>query len=598
MVTYATVSSGIEGYNPPDYYRTLENHEDIGRFIRDVLDNSIIRNEECKNDVFNGMGKCTVNYTDKTQIYSESVILIRDSGYYIIGKIDSWEFVAEGIVEFKYTIDWYTSVILMCNWDVNAFPKGKTVLYRRLMEGEFTYSDENFTPLEIKLLKMTLKYKGGLLDETGDVFTTATHGTYPNIMSSHLYYLRYHDNSSNTDHRIFIRTATLLVDRYVNPQYIWNVWKDDVGLSGSTFNASSVLYWGECTVNENLISTVAGHSKILTLPPWQGATITCNMSLFSPDYYTVEGGSLVSLATRDLIISNVELWAEPLTGVTDSTICTDYNRIRILTPDGNCIYQVPNNLDIGKQTDASKKLMVSIYLAGTDNSPFWYVKINNTYWSKDNTKSFSIPFNTLTYFNDAYSNYLAEERVYNIEMRHLQSVNELVSGVIGGVNQGAMISAFSRTGARTGKQAIDKGFIGGGLAIAGSVANYAYQELYANKVATGIEDKYNRNKPDMLAMSNGFPIALNDDGGAYVYRYDDVTINNIKAYQSAFGYQTNKVDSNVELNHFTGYVQADVIFERRKWQAKNRDYFYGYVGLIEKYIKDMFNYGVYFTKVE
>ena len=185
-----------------------------------------------------------------------------------------------------------------------------------------------------------------------------------------------------------------------------------------------------------------------------------------------------------------------------------------------------------------------------------------------------------------------------MSMLGLQSQNELVSGIIGGVNQGAMISAFSRTGARTGKQAMDKGIIGGGIGIAGAFANFAYQTLWSNKQATEITDRYNRCKPDVLAQ-DGFLDSdlLLDNSGIRCYTYDADTITNIQAYQSRFGYQTQRVESNVDLKSFTGYVQADVIFGIEERKEGNSTEILGLRTEVERYIKDMFNYGVWFTHI-
>ena len=183
-------------------------------------------------------------------------------------------------------------------------------------------------------------------------------------------------------------------------------------------------------------------------------------------------------------------------------------------------------------------------------------------------------------------------------MMGLRSQNELLSGVMGAVNRGALISAFRRTGARTGKQAMDKGIIGGGIGIAGAFANFAYQTLWANKQATEIADRYNRCKPDVLAQ-DGF---LDSDlllynSGIRCYTYDSDTITNIQAYQSRFGYQTQRVESNVDLKSFTGYVQADVIFGIEERKEGNSTEILGLRTEVERYIKDMFSYGVWFTHI-
>lgn len=576
MVTYVTVASGIEGYNPPDYYRTLEVHSDIDRFLSDIRAGAIISETECKNDVFNGMGKCTVNYLDKRQTYNESVILIRDAGYYIIGKIDYMEFVAEGIIEFKYTIDWYTSVILMSDWNANAFPKAKTVLYRRLMDGEFTYSDEGIVPVKIGMAKTSLKADVLISGQTQELeFFTRNNSQASGI---HIpAYLYYHSASDNLDFAIIVRNLHTTGVR--SPKDIWERYCQEysVDVDYYKFDPNNVIYYGYCPIDPAILTLGMGsntfdNAEWFNLIPHSTGTIEGKQRFM--------GQSTMNVKSNEFTIKTV-----------DAGTCTEYHRLRILSAEGALVYEVP----LGVSFDSGVK--VCAYLMGTLNNPTVTIAFSNSEDMINNAMSFSIPFIMGEFYSDSYQVYLSEERRYAQEMRHLQAVNELSSGIIGGVNQGAMISAFSRTGARTGQQAIDKGFIGGGMAIAGAIGNYAYKELYANKKLTEIQDTYNRNKPDALLMAGGICRAFIDTASMYVYDYDDDSIDYILAFQSAFGYQTNKIESDVELNHFTGYVQADIMFDRRKWHANNTDYYYNYPAHIEKYIKDMFNYGVYFTKV-
>lgn len=573
MVTYATVASGIEGYNPPDYYRTLETNSDINAFLTEISDNGFapIVNAECKNDVFNGMGKCTVNYWDKRQCVSMNIIHIRDAGYEIIGKIDSWEFVAENIIEIKYTIDWYTSVILMSAWSTNAFPMAKTVLYRRLTNGEFTYSDESMVPVKTTSKKGTIKIYNSDESDSDNLFIDENSKKYALMV--------YHEPTKNMTHVMLWARGNDAISLAVpaSPKFIWGTYCTAKGVTASyPYNPDALIFYGAVPIQGRFFGSSAFHYSNLSCDIYDLSGIP----VFDNDFAQV------------LQVDTINYKSQPLKLKTISAgTSTTYHRLRILTGDGNTVYEIP----MGESWDNG--INCTMFLNGPINCPVITVKFTDEDNNVNNSMGFSIAIPTLMEFSDNFQIYLAEDRKYSQDMRNLQALNELVNGVIGGVNQGAMISAFSRTGARTGLQAAEKGIVGGGLGIAGAGVTYAYQTLYANKKTTEIEDEYNRNKADVLAMSGGHSYWLTYYGGLYAVDYDDDTIANIQAYQSEFGYQTNKIETSVELNHYTGYVQADVIFERRKFHANNRDYYYGYAGSIEKYIKDMFNYGVYFTKV-
>ena len=88
-----------------------------------------------------------------------------------------------------------------------------------------------------------------------------------------------------------------------------------------------------------------------------------------------------------------------------------------------------------------------------------------------------------------------------------------------------------------------------------------------------------------------------NNSGIRCYTYDADTIANIKAYQDRFGYQTQKVENNVDLKAFTGYVQADVIFGIEERKEGNSTEILGLRTEVEQYIKDMFSYGVWFTHI-
>ena len=573
MVTYATVSSGIEGYNPPDYYRTLETNSDINAFLTELEDRALlIKSVECKNDVFNGRGKCTVPYLDKRQPNSAGVIRIRDAGYELIGKIESYEFIAEGILEFTYTIDWYTSIIIMAQWNQQAFPKAKTVLYRRLTAGEFTYSDEGMVPVKTTAKKGTIKVYNADESDSDNLFIDNYSKKYALMV--------YHEPTKNMTHVMLWARGTDVLSLAVpaSPKYIWETYCISKGVPTASYpyNPDALIFYGAVPIQGRFFGSGGLHYSSLSADIYDLAIIP----VFNNDF------------AQSLQVDTINYKSQPLKLKTISAgTSTTYHRLRILSGDGNTVYEIP----MGETWDNG--IECTMHLNGPINCPVITIKFDDEDNNVNNSLGFSIAIPTLMEFSDNFQIYLAEDRKYSQDMRNLQSLNELVNGVIGGVNQGAMISAFSRTGARTGLQAAEKGIVGGGLGIAGAGVTYAYQTLYANKKTTEIEDEYNRNKADILAMSGGHSYWLTYYGGLYSVDYDDDTVDYIQAYQSAFGYQTNKIEANVELNHYTGYVQADIMFERRKYHANNRDYYYNYPAEIEKYIKDMFNYGVYFTKV-
>lgn len=573
MVTYVTVASGIEGYNPPEYYRTLTNlNPDILNFVSEISSKALygMGNIECKNDIFHNMGKCTINYSNKALTYSMGIIFVNDTYYDLIGKVDSWEFVAEGILEITYTIDWYTSVILNFRRNAGAPPTAKTILYRRLTAGEFNYSDEGMKP--ISTTAKTVKLKG-----TGEasyfrimingVYTD--YGTYDGDLFRHSavgwgqpIYVIYNDSPNND----LIRCIWLGSVTDFGPSLLTSTLASILDAYGSTStpDPDNLLFVGLIPLAAPIVLRMLARLKLTVADTMLGVYGLTNSVVYPAPIY---------------------VYAET------EQQSTQYRKCRFEMGDGSVFYDVPMGKAIpNNANNTPTRFSVTPYVSESYVSPTLTLKIENTYWSESST-TITLPIYAIGTIKDAEAIYKATERDYQKAMLSLQSQNELASGVIGGINQGAMISAFSRNQTSTGT---DKGIIGGGMAVISAGLNFLYQDLYANKKATEINDLYNRCKPDVLAQDGyiNWNLALSN-AGLRVYEYDSTTITNITAFQSAFGYQTNKVDTNVALNTFTGYVQADILFDRRQYLTS----FYNYAGLIEKYIKNMFNYGVYFTKV-
>jgi len=596
-----TVSTGAEGYAPPDYYRTISSKQDAEAFINEIKANAVsdgansIRERECYHSIDNNLGRVVIKSDLSTIRLGITTVLIKlpeskvtesatyNMQSYYVGYVNDINVLSDNSLEITYIVDWFTTSVLN-TWllqDGSLGPRviAKQVMYRRLTDGEFKYSDENITPYEIdfkKLNSIKAEFTANGQLQTLDLFTTAGQGSQEDY-SPHMYYLRYHDASHDTDYTIFCRSTTD-VDYTINPETIITAFNRITDIATLEYNPDNVIFYGECVIN----------SSIVRFFNW---TYNYTYQVDNTDFviYVVDDQkSITDVRHFDIILENVKLYCVPDEGDEDSYLATDYNKLSILAPNGTELFQIPRGKRFVNGSDA---LTVNIHIAGPINAPYLYFDIISPSWCKNNTKSFSIPLNTVPFYVDSYKVYFAEERQYSMDMRNLQAINDLASGVIGGVNQGAMISAFSRTGVRTGKQAMDKGVIGGGIGILGAGLMFGYQELYANKEATRIEDNYNRNKPDTLAMTGDYPINLNDKAGLYAYVYDAITISNIKKYQEGFGYQTNRVATDVNLDSLEGYVQADVVFYNYGNQRTPN------TNVIKKYIKDMFNYGITFTKV-
>lgn len=603
---YAYVQKGIKGYNPPDYYRTLNAKADAEAFKFEFKSNPI-KGQECMHSMDNNMGRAVITASNPIQREAMHVILIEVKDIretytltdFYVGVIDKINNLSSTQIEVTYTIDWYTSYALNY-WELvgdtyirNSTPslKASTVLYRRLSAGEFDYKDEGFIPRSISNKTNGILYSF----DNGQTEDSLFKNGNPDSPNSITYLMVYHNNASNTTHWIVYHTnySGEYYGGKCEPKIMWEAYCRLIGVSNNyTFDGSSVIYYGICPINADLL--------LHNLQPYTSSNN-------GPAYVGHENGDYYILNRVFLTISPADHFARTLPikysvygpnqtlklrcANPGAGVCTDYNVIRIINQDGSILYEVPRGLSIDSYDDG---FSFGIYIGGPDNCPYIMIHPLNPKFTEYNQLSISIPFIDVTYYTDAYSIYLAQERQYAIDMRNLQSINELVSGVIGGINQGAMISAFSRTGARTAGQATDKGIIGGGMAMVSAFLNFAYQGIYANKEATSIEDKYNRNKSDTLAMIGKIPIG-SSVARVIVYAYDNTTVANIQAYQSRFGYQTQKVESNVDLKAFTGYVQADVIFGIEERTEGSSTEIIGLRTEVEKYIKDMFNYGVWFT---
>lgn len=591
MVKTFTVwtSAGVEGYNPPDYYRTLDSNEAISKFLSEFPTQL---GKFTTISIDNELGRIVIPYRQEANYMGTNVILIKVTdtfdghtySVYFIGTINSFNVISADALEINYTVDWFTTSILnYYSLGYSFKPTAKTMLARRLTDGEFTYSDEGLTPVSTTI-------------ETKDIKCTAEDGTFHFLDNGHpITYTKYEGNlfssggygwgatyyviynsppNNNNDTDYLIKCLYVGGTNSFAPNQIASTFSDILSAYNRTksFNPNNILFIG-----------------LIPIAPQILIRNTARLKSIAPDTY------LGVYALGGSVIGNQPFYLY----MDEESVATFYNKQRIEMADGVSIYDVPYGKAIPDNvTDTATRFTVTPFISESLVAPSLTLKIDNEYWRQSST-TMTMPIYSIGLIRDSDTIYKAEERDYQKAMLSLQSQNELASGIIGGINQGAMISAFSRNQTSTGT---DKGIIGGGMAVMSAGLNFLYQDVYANKKATEINDIYNRCKPDVLAQDGCISTYIvTSNAGLRIYKYDDVTINNILAYQSAFGYQTNKIFTDKDLSSFVGYVQGDVLL-------KNQYYSYdvdittitrlgGFNTTIAKYIKDMFNYGVYFTKV-
>ena len=583
----------IDNYAPPDYYPTFRNQTDVNNFLSYLNTNGVARGGVLNMSIDNYLGR--VRFQVKSdhsggsieELYDPAIVYVIQHDRYYIGTVDSLKHISEDVIEVGFTVDWYSSY-LITKFKENASYGGvvaKTVMYRRKTGGEFDYLAEGFTPKSINSVRNS-NFQSIVGSGSSKSFFDTTNNAY---------YLCYHDTVKNTDHKIlYILKPGVLTPP--TPKSIWDTYCSRKGVTQSAgttdiceFQPSGVMFYGYPTVNLDCLITTDVYDDT-------NYTIYCLNKVTTTTYSTTIGGVTYTLTVFDRS-DDLEITADwKIHIIGNDLVATEYHRLRIIDGSGNTVYEFPMGLGLRGSVSPSMTLLTAkSVFAGSPNAPYIQFIITVDLFKRDGTLSFSVPFNELTYFADSYQEYLVRDKVYQNSMRSLQTINELVSGVIGGVNQGAMISAFSRTQTGAGSSrggspqpplAIDKGLIGGGLAIAGSGAMYAYKTLYANKEVERIEDNYNRCKPDALALAGGTPRYTQSGlAGLYEISYDSDTVTAITGYQSKFGYATNSIGTDVALNGLTDYVQAEVILNK----GLRKD--------VEQYIKDMFNYGVTFTVI-
>lgn len=572
-----------EGYCPPDYYPRLYTNGDVTGFYNTLTANP--RGGVISNAIDNSIGRVKFKTVESSgdataieSIYEPEVVLVYSHSKFYIGLADSYKWVSDNVMEVVYTVDWYTSYILTEKRGGNVRPDiiAKTVNYTRLTGGEFNYLDEGFIPKTVKANKIATTVRYGSQSTLVSLFTDKDRHRV----------LCYREPMTNSTHWLI---ASMLnnADNDVEPMELWDAYVSRerlIYMSGGSvmptalkFNPKGVLFWGYLPVTYQLTdyvdvpTPVGSRFAIRRLHDIEGRTSDTDPPLTILEGTHTRNGNKLST-----------IYFDKEGGITS----TDWDFFRFIDYDGNVIYEFPRGI-----TKAS--LNVNVVMNYIETAPYISFYFNDSELV-DGQFSFSIPLRTLSFFVDSEQVYRAEERTYQKQMRNFQSLNELVSGIVGGVNQGAMISAFSRTQTGVGSSrggspqpplAVNKGIIGGGIGIAGALTGFAYQTLYANKQAQKIEDKRARMSADTLLMSGSSSVYGMDYIGLYEFKYDSATITAISDYHSKFGYQTNQIGTDVVLNNLTGYVQADVIMSK------------GMRTEVARYVKDMFNYGVTFTVI-
>lgn len=442
----AYLCRALEGYNPPDFYPKMSTYAEYLAFRNALIGGGVggnVLNFALDSEIGTLRLQISPNANMSAREYPHVHISYTNNGTTTkyVGNVINYKFVAENVLEVKYTIDWYTSFLMTVIGGNSATSYSltcNTVLYRRLTNGEFTYLSENFTPTKVKNVKHDLVF------ETNDANNTPVTGNAYDL-NCRGYYMVYHESRTNTTHKIFM----ILDDDYV-PVYPYSITPGEIwtsycvvqnviinaDISGHThdnqYDPDNLIFFGYTNINPYLIC--AQNTSVLD-PATYGWTLYCFSDVRTQN--TV-GGFLDwipnSSKDKDYVCENVLLYTNDEVGAS-----TEYSFKRILDANGEIVYDIPFNMNI------EDGILTNVVVGGPDNSPYVTFLITDNDWKVNNAISFSFPFNQLTYYSDSFARYLAQDKQYLTEMRNLQNMNEVVSGVIGGVNQGAMISAFSRT---------------------------------------------------------------------------------------------------------------------------------------------------------
>lgn len=533
--------SVIGRYNPPNDYLII-NTKDKAIALLDKAD--IAMDFIPSYSISNGVAEIVISHKSDLNALKATVIAVADNNTneIVIGNVITRKTLNDTACLYTVNIDWYTSTILSCYFydNENALPVIARGIVRRSTSSKYFFKDEGIKPLHKKVSITGIKCD--YVDSDGQTQTTS--------LNARFYFMVYHENTTNTDHWI-ARTGNF------DCKQIWEMYQNLMRIGKNKqhpYDPNTLSFYGYITSG-----IVYLNAEKLDYGTYLLNSVVTNGDDDNKDFessYEPLGGSELTLRFNDFI-------------------SYDYDEVTINDVDGLPLFSFPKGVKIGKTK-------VIAYVNPDVNTPSITYRFDpgqdSQSWVTDNL-SFTIMARPVTSYIDANQVYNAEQRVYNQQMRSLQAVNNLVGGLTSAGTEGALVGGFSRKG-----NPFKKGGLAMGIGIASALIGYAYQTLYADKEQTKIEDSQALVSADTLLFSSALN-TLNLHFGLYHTKYDDETINNIKLYQSQYGYQSDEHLINTTVNMFpSGYIQTDIQLKPglRKEQ--------------EDYICKMFSYGVTFNE--
>ena len=557
----------IEGYNPPNLYKRITSKPDAVAFLDYVDVGEEIAEYDCKHSCDNNRGEIILRYGDYNFRTSVVNVIEYDGdnmNRVITGTVDTVELISSSEMRITYTIDHYTSSVLtyyITSYEYQLLPTAYTLLCKRASDGERTYLADGISPVNVTLGFHPFSFTYN--NSTEQLFlNNATSNNTKKIMA-------YNDTSTNC-------LVWLIGANYYTPSYMWTRFKVAFGLKGaSDFDPLGVLFYGETNVNWNILHTMSG------------SVLSDEIRSLSDLTFNDEEG--------DKNLGNARDFNSPVTGVVyepyngNSITPSERERFVIRDCDGAIAFEYQMGV-----TYPSPYTTVGGVFNYDISSPSISIPVNEVYTIKGNTNFMTIPCQVRTFVVDNEQVYNAEERVYQQQSRQQQTMDNLVSGITGSVTTGVTMYGFSRglgadDGGRTPRKSLNqgtagfKGALGGGVALAGTLATFAYDELYANDKKQSIEDEHQKLKADSLLTSSTVSSYMYNFTGLYTISYDTDTDRDVVHYHRRYGYQTSRVDTDKELNTYKGYIQGELVMKP------------GFNKTVETYICKMFRNGVYFS---
>ena len=334
------LSEGVGGYSPPDYYPKLATVTDCNNFLTTVFGGASagVTSYHAMDGNIGTIKVVAPIIVNNTQI-EPSVVMVYDHGRYYIGKITTLRYSSDNVAMLTYAMDWYTSYVYTYirkngnagtpNTPITAL-SGKSVLYKRLTNGEFKYIADGFLPNIVNMVKYSNATwtKGA---DTGNLFDT----------SNKSYYLHYHEPISNTDHKLLYIVSDNSND-IPDPKTIWNnyctamqvtIIDPSNGSDGlNYFNPENVIFYGYTNIDAKLVAK--GTVNVITTSDYKiyrlnyCTTETVELPFFPGYNYTYFTNSY----DPDISVSGVTIGRA--TG-NDRKVSTEYDRMIILDAVGN-----------------------------------------------------------------------------------------------------------------------------------------------------------------------------------------------------------------------------------------------------------------------